>query len=58
MNIWIGLLYLVGVLYLMVGLLVAGVMRANGYPYGLVVGLLWFPLLVLGLIDDWRQGRL
>ena len=44
--------------YLAIGALVAGAMRVNGYPYSLVVGLLWGPLLILGLFDDWRQGRL
>ena len=49
--------WIVVVGYLVVGAVVAGAMRMNGYPYGLVVGLLWGPLLVLGLFDDWRAGR-
>ena len=52
------IVWIVVAIYLAIGSIVAVVMRVNGYPYGLVVGLLWGPLLILGLIDDWRHGRL
>ena len=52
------IIWTVVAVYLVIGAIVAGVIRLNNYPYSLVIGLLWGPLLILGLFDDLMHGKL